>query len=136
MRAEPFEEFQIQQAPASTFTVPIINGEIALFAVSEMTPTYYDFCFADAEYNTCCYSATNTFPGLSHSGDIVRGKDFLTHVKLNKDRLAENKGFCVFISGFQYTKITKFLGTHPAVLVANHADKVGLIIVESRKGLS
>jgi hypothetical protein len=30
----------------------------------------------------------------------------------------------VFISGYQSTHITRFLGTHPALLVADHVEKV------------
>jgi hypothetical protein len=118
-----FEDFQIQQAPASTFEIPIVSGEITIFAVSERTPTYYDFCFADASYNTCCWRATHTFAGISHSGDVLNGNDFLAYVKINKDSLT-TKELCVFISGYQCTQITRFLGTNPALLVANHADKV------------
>ncbi|KAL3447269.1 hypothetical protein BJX65DRAFT_277694 [Aspergillus insuetus] len=122
-----FEDFQIMQAPASTFKIPIVSGQITIFAVSERTPTYYDFCFADAECNTCCFNATNTFPGIRHSGDINNGRDFLAHVKIDQERLAE-KELCVFISGYQYTRITEFLGTHPALLVADHVDKALYII--------
>ncbi|KAL4937619.1 hypothetical protein BDV06DRAFT_70172 [Aspergillus oleicola] len=122
-----FENFQIMQAPASTFKIPIVSDEITIFAVSERTPTYYDFCFADASCNTCCFNARNTFPGISHSGDILHGRDFLAHVKLNKESLTE-KEICVFISGYQKTLITRFLGTNPALLVADHVDKVLYII--------
>ncbi|KAL2794879.1 hypothetical protein BJX66DRAFT_302964 [Aspergillus keveii] len=122
-----FEDFQIMQAPASTFKIPIVSGQITIFAVSERTPTYYDFCFADAACNTCCFNATNTFPGIKHSGDINNGRDFLAHVKINQETLTE-KELCVFISGYQYTRITEFLGTHPALLVADHVDKILYII--------
>ncbi|KAL3459682.1 hypothetical protein BJX64DRAFT_200102 [Aspergillus heterothallicus] len=118
-----FEDFQIMQAPASTFKIPIVSGAITIFAVSERTPTYYDFCLADTSCKTCCYSATATFAGIRHSGDINHGQDFLAHIKLDVDTLTEEK-LCVFISGYQYTQITKFLGTHPALLVADHVDKV------------
>ncbi|KAL3486568.1 hypothetical protein BJX62DRAFT_241900 [Aspergillus germanicus] len=122
-----FQDFQIMQAPASTFKIPIVSGQITIFAVSEKTPTYYDFCFADAECNTCCFNVTNTFPGIRHSGDINNGRDFLAHVKIDQETLTE-KELCVFISGYQYTRITEFLGTHPALLVADHVDKALYII--------
>lgn len=115
------------QAPASTFKIPIVSGEITILAVSERTPTYYDFCFADASCNACCWLARNTFPGITHSGDILNGQDLLDYVKINKDTLTE-KEICVFISGYQYTHITRFLGTDPALLVADHVDKVSLTI--------
>jgi hypothetical protein len=44
-------------------------------------------------------------------------------VKINKSSLTQ-KEICVFISGYQSTHITRFLGTHPALLVADHVDKV------------
>ncbi|KAL2802364.1 hypothetical protein BJX63DRAFT_415262 [Aspergillus granulosus] len=122
-----FEDFQIMQAPASTFKIPIVSGQITIFAVSERTPTYYDFCFADASCNTCCFNATNTFKGICHSGDISHGRDFLAHVKLDQETLTEEK-ICVFISGYQYTRITEFLRTNPALLVADHVDKALYII--------
>ncbi|KAL4865324.1 hypothetical protein BDV12DRAFT_150773 [Aspergillus spectabilis] len=122
-----FEDFQIMQAPASTFKIPIVSGQITIFAVSERTPTYYDFCLADASCNTCCFNARNTFPGISHSGDILHEQDFLAHVKLNKESLTE-KEICVFISGYRETLITRFLGTNPALLVADHVDKALYII--------
>ncbi|KAL5337393.1 hypothetical protein BJX70DRAFT_369723 [Aspergillus crustosus] len=122
-----FDDFQILQAPAPTFKIPLVSGQITIFAVSEKTPTYYDFCFADAECNTCCYSERSTFEGIKHSGDINNGEDFLAHVKIYKEDLTD-KELCVFISGFQNTRITRFLGTHPALLVADHVDKVLYII--------
>lgn len=118
-----FKDFQIQQAPASTFKIPLISDQITILAVSERTPTYYDFCFADASYNACCWLARNTFPGISHSGDITVRQDLLDYVTINKETLTE-KEICVFISGYQKTPIAKFLGTHPALLVADHVDKV------------
>lgn len=111
------------QAPAATFRVPVVSHEVAILAVSERTPTYYDFCFADSSYNTCCFNTTSTFTGLSHSGDVCQGRDFLAYVSMDKDCLVD-KELCVFISGYQCTQITRFLGTHPALLVADHVDKV------------
>ena len=112
------------QAPASTFKIPIVSDQITILAVSERKPTYYDFCLADASCNTCCYNAKNTFPGITHSGDIVNGLDLLHSVTINENSLTE-KELCVFISGFNYSHITLFLGTHPALLVVDHMDKVG-----------
>ncbi|CAI7630011.1 unnamed protein product [Penicillium glandicola] len=122
-----FDDYQIQQAPASTFQVPIMSDQITILAVSQRTPTYYDFCLADASYNICCWNATNTFPGITHSSDLNNGKDLLHYVKIKKETLAE-KEICVFISGYHLTPITQFLGTNPALLVADHVDKVLYII--------
>ncbi|KAJ5149442.1 hypothetical protein N7448_001020 [Penicillium atrosanguineum] len=122
-----FEDFQIMQAPASTFKIPIVSDQITILAVSERTPTYYDFCFADASYNACCWLARDTFPGITHSGDILNGQDLLDYVKINMDTLTEEE-ICVFISGYQSTLITRFLGTNPALLVADHVDKVLYIV--------
>jgi hypothetical protein len=97
--------------------------------VSERYPTYYDFCLADADRNTCCYSANNTFKGISHSGDNCSGNDLLQYVKIDKASFSATKEYCVFISGFRSTKITRFLGTNPALLVANHNDKVGCLVL-------
>ena len=121
------------QAPAATFEIPIVSGQISIFAVSERTPTYYDFCFADASFNACCWLAKTTFPGIKHSGDILNGQNLLDYVTLDKDALTE-KEICVFISGYQSTQITRFLGTYPALLVADHVDKV--IITTSKSGSS
>jgi hypothetical protein len=44
-------------------------------------------------------------------------------VKIDKESLTD-KEICVFISGYQSTHITRFLGTDPALLVADHVDKV------------
>ncbi|KAL4791603.1 hypothetical protein BDV19DRAFT_392948 [Aspergillus venezuelensis] len=118
-----FDDFQIMQAPAFTFKIPIVSGQITIFAVSERTPTYYDLCFADASYNVCCFNATHTFKGINHSGDITNGQDFLAHITLDQEKLTD-KEICVFISGYHYTHITRFLGTHPALLVADHVDKM------------
>lgn len=100
-----------------------MSDQITILAVSELKPTYYDFCFADVSCNACCWLARNTFAGITHSGDIINQRDLLDYVKINKDSLTE-KEICVFISGYQSTQITKFLGTNPALLVANHVDKV------------
>ncbi|KAF4958407.1 hypothetical protein FSARC_11024 [Fusarium sarcochroum] len=122
-----FNDFQIMQAPAATFKIPIVSGEITILAVSERTPTYYDFCFADAECNSCCWLERDTFPGISHSGDLLNHNDLLDYVKIYSERLTE-KPICVFISGYQKTRITRFLGTNPALLVADHVDKILYII--------
>jgi hypothetical protein len=120
-----FDDFQIQQAPASTFEIPLGSGEITVLTVSERMPTYYDFCLADASCNASCYAARTTFAGITHSGDLVNGNDLLHYVKFEKESLA-NKEICVFISGFQSTQITRFLGTSPALLVADHVNKVNM----------
>lgn len=106
-----------------TFEVPLVSDKISILALSERYPTYYDLCLAEANKKTCCYSATGTFPGITHSGDNNSGNDLLQYVKINEKKL-DDKEKCVFISGFRSTKITRFLGTNPALLVANHADKV------------
>lgn len=113
------------QAPDSTFTLPIVSDSIALLSVSKKRPTFYDFCIADGDDNSCCWNAQDTFAGIHHSGDNVIGYDYLAHIKIG-DALPTGKEFCVFISGYRATPITKFLGTHPAVLVADHDQKVRL----------
>lgn len=99
---------------------------MTIFAVSERMPTYYDFCLADARNNACCYSANDTFKGITHSGDRCSGNDLLQYVKFVTRNLSEEE-YCVFISGFQSVRITRFLGTHPALLVANHEEKVACL---------
>ncbi|KPM42526.1 hypothetical protein AK830_g4065 [Neonectria ditissima] len=122
-----FDDFQIMQAPAATFKIPIISGQITILAVSERTPTYYDFCFADAKGRACCWVARDTFSGITHSGDLLNHRDLLDYVRINKELLTE-KEICVFISGYQKTQITRFLGTDPALMVADHVDKILYII--------
>lgn len=111
------------QAPASTFRVPISSGSIAILAVSTLKPTYWDFCFADAQCNTCCWTARSTFKGISHSGDIIQDRDLLDYVKIDEATLT-NKEIGIFISGYTRTAITRFRGTRPALLVANHVEKI------------
>ncbi|KAH8881092.1 hypothetical protein GQ53DRAFT_668385 [Thozetella sp. PMI_491] len=123
-----FDDFQILQAPASTFRVPIVRNQITILAVSERTPTYYDFCFADASCNACCwiYDARTTFSGITHSGDILNGNDLLDYVRI--DNSLTKKEICVFISGYRITQISRFLGTHPALMVADHVEKILYIV--------
>ncbi|KAH6961951.1 hypothetical protein BKA56DRAFT_498721 [Ilyonectria sp. MPI-CAGE-AT-0026] len=122
-----FDDFQIMQAPAATFKIPIVSDQITILAVSERTPTYYDFCFADAVCNACCWLARNTFSGITHSGDLLNHQDLLDYVRINKELFTERE-ICVFISGYQKTQITRFLGTDPALMVADHVDKILYII--------
>ncbi|KLO92148.1 Uncharacterized protein LW93_7777 [Fusarium fujikuroi] len=122
-----FDDFQIMQAPAATFKIPVVSGQITILAVSERTPTYYDFCFADNECNTCCWLERTTFSGIKHSGDLLNQQDLLDYVRIDNDTLTE-KPICVFISGYTKTRITRFLGTHPALMVADHVDKILYII--------
>ncbi|KAF4945314.1 hypothetical protein FGADI_12054 [Fusarium gaditjirri] len=122
-----FDDFQIMQAPAATFKIPVVSGQITILAVSERSPTYYDFCFADQDCNTCCWLERTTFSGIKHSGDILYSQDLLDYVRIDNDTLTE-KPICVFISGYTKTRITRFLGTHPALLVADHVDKILYII--------
>ncbi|OAR01853.1 hypothetical protein LLEC1_04648 [Akanthomyces lecanii] len=104
-----FNDFQIMQAPASTFKVPISSGNITILAVSTLEPTYWDFCFADAQCRTCCWTARNTFPGINEA-------------------TLTDKEIGIFISGYRTTAITRFLGTYPALLVADHVEKTLFII--------
>ncbi|KFA76483.1 hypothetical protein S40288_06518 [Stachybotrys chartarum IBT 40288] len=124
-----FDEFQITQAPSSTFSIPITSSHITILAVSERMPTYYDFCLTDASGNACCFDhrAMRTFSGIVHSGDITNAMDLLQFVRIDKDTLTA-KEICVFISGYSKTEITRFQGTHPALLVADHTDKILYII--------
>lgn len=100
-----------------------MSGQITILAVSERNPTYWDLCFANAAYTVSDWSRLSTLPGIDHSGDKNYGSDLLHHATISKQSLPEEE-ICVFISGYQSTQITRFLGTHPAMLVANHADKV------------
>jgi hypothetical protein len=111
------------QAPAATFKIPIVSGNITILAVSELTPTYYDFCFSDEDCNSCCWLARDTFSGITHSGDLINNNDLLDYVRIDAERLT-HKPIGVFISGYQKTQITRFLGTNPALMVADHVDKV------------
>ncbi|KAF5025516.1 hypothetical protein F66182_2421 [Fusarium sp. NRRL 66182] len=122
-----FDDFEIVQAPAATFKVSIEAKKISLLVVSELTPTYYDFCLADQEYNACCWNAQRSISGIRHSGDVSHGPNLLQYVTLDKASLT-TKPVCVFISGYDKTRITRFLGTDPALLVANHADKILYIV--------
>ncbi|KAF5618652.1 hypothetical protein F52700_12172 [Fusarium sp. NRRL 52700] len=122
-----FDDFQIMQAPAATFKIPIVSGQITILAVSERTPTYYDFCFADEDCNTCCWLERTTFSGIKHSGDLLNNQDLLDYVRIDNDTLTE-KPICVFISGYTKTRITRFLGSHPALMVADNVDKILYII--------
>ncbi|KAJ1326191.1 hypothetical protein MN608_07636 [Microdochium nivale] len=122
-----FADYQIVPAPAATFSVPVVTGRdnMTILVVSERKPTYYDLCLADSAGNTSCYSARTTFHGFAHSGDIGHDSTLLHHIKLHDhDMDSAAEPLCVFISGFQYTRITAFLGTHPALLVADHAAKM------------
>lgn len=117
------DEYTVQQAPTSTFKVPIESDKIAILAVSERYPTYYDLCVADAACKTACYSAITSFTGMVHSGDINKGEDLLHHIKID-EQLQSGKEFAVFVSGFQCTKLTRFQDRNPVVMIANHAEKV------------
>ncbi|EKJ71800.1 hypothetical protein FPSE_08068 [Fusarium pseudograminearum CS3096] len=121
-----FGDFQIMQAPSTTFKIPM-SDKISILAVSERYPTYYDLCFGDEKGNTSCWCSTSTLPGLSHSGDRTANNDLLQYATLDKDRLTEEP-VCVFISGFRGTQITRFLGTHPALMVADHEEKTFYIV--------
>lgn len=94
-----------------------------MLTVSERYPTYYDFCFADESGNACCWSAKHTFAGITHSGDNVNGQNFLSYATIDPDNLTATK-LCVFISGYNYTPITRFRRTNPALLAADHVNKV------------
>ncbi|TVY17743.1 hypothetical protein LARI1_G004844 [Lachnellula arida] len=122
-----FNDYTIQQAPASTFKVPIVSGEIAVFAVSELTPTYYDFCIADADCNVCCWRAQYTFAGVRHSGDLIVKRDILHYIRIDPEKLIK-KELAIFISGYNTTRLTRFLGSNPAVLIANNIDKILYIV--------
>lgn len=115
-------EYSIQQAPSSTFNVPIVDGEIHIFAVSAHQPTYYDLCVGEAECRTCCFQAPRSIPGISHSSDVLRENVLLQHMKLDGSKLDE-EARAVFVSGYSYTALHKYKVHNPLVLVANHYTK-------------
>ncbi|KAH7321727.1 hypothetical protein BKA65DRAFT_598853 [Rhexocercosporidium sp. MPI-PUGE-AT-0058] len=121
------DEYTVMQIPASTFKVPIESDKIAILAVSERYPTYYDLCVADAACKTSCYGARNSFTGIDHSGDNNESMYLLQHMKIS-DQLKSGKEFAVFVSGFQCTKLTKFQERNPVVMIANHAEKALYIV--------
>ncbi|KAH7393397.1 hypothetical protein BKA64DRAFT_755541 [Cadophora sp. MPI-SDFR-AT-0126] len=126
------DEYTVMQAPASTFQVTIESDKIAILAVSERYPTYYDLCVADSACKTTCYAATHTFPGINHSGDKNEGTDLLHYMKVSEE-LQSDKEFAVFVSGFQLsihkcTKLTRFQERNPVVMIASHADKALYIV--------
>ncbi|PVH78664.1 hypothetical protein DL98DRAFT_573077 [Cadophora sp. DSE1049] len=121
------DEYTVMQAPASTFQVPIESDKIAILAVSERYPTYYDLCVADSGCKTTCYAAMHTFPGINHSGDKNEGTDLLHYMKIS-EQLQSGKEFAVFVSGFQCTKLTRFQQRNPVVMIASHADKALYIV--------
>ncbi|PMD54408.1 uncharacterized protein K444DRAFT_646257 [Hyaloscypha bicolor E] len=121
------DEYTVQQAPTAIFKVPIESDKIAILAVSERYPTYYDLCVADAECKTTCYGSTASLTGMRHSGDINVGNDLLHHIKVN-ERLQSGKEFAVFVSGFQCTKLTRFHDRNPVVMIANHTEKALYIV--------
>lgn len=114
-------EYQIQQAPASFFQVPIVNGLIHIFAVSVRDPTYYDLCVGDSEFRTCCFNAQSTFSGMKHSGDCQVDSFLLQHIKLQSD-LGDTPR-TVFVSGYRNHALHRYKKHNPVVLVANHSTK-------------
>lgn len=98
------DEYTVQQAPTSPFKVPIEEDKIAILAVSERYPTYYDLCVADAACHTTCYEGkakyTFTGNGMTHSGDINEDHNLLHHIKVSR-HLESGKEFAVFVSGYR-----------------------------------
>ncbi len=121
------EEYMIQQAPSPTFKIPLVNNEIAIFAVSKKAPTYYDLCVADSGHNTSCYAATGTFPGLTHSGDNGSGLFLLQYIQIQTASLQE-KEYVLFVSGYNHTLLTEYKEENPLVLVVNHQEKVLYVV--------
>lgn len=80
---------------------------------------------ADVECNTCCWAYRETFPGIKHSGDIIHNNDLLDFIKISEE-LSTEKDIAIVISGYQYTKLARFQGSNPVVMVANHTEKVKL----------
>jgi hypothetical protein len=96
------DEYTVQQAPTLTFKVPIEEDKIAILAVSERYPAYYDLCVADAACHTTCYEpkAKYTFTGMTHSGDINEDHNLLHYIKVWQ-HLESGKEFAVFVSGYR-----------------------------------
>ncbi|KAH8592190.1 hypothetical protein B0O99DRAFT_663354 [Bisporella sp. PMI_857] len=120
------ESFTIQQAPSPKFKIPLVNGKIHIFAVSQRTPTYYDLCIGDSGNKTSCYNATNTFAGIHHSGDINSGNNLLQYLKI-RDNLDDTPR-TVFVSGYSYTALSRYRDYNPLVLVADHQTKTLYIV--------
>ncbi|RDW61431.1 hypothetical protein BP5796_11323 [Coleophoma crateriformis] len=129
------DEYIIQQVPASIFRAPIVEGKIAIFAVSARVPTYYDLFIASAECNTSCFSERYTFPGITHSGDIKHNSNLLQHIQLS-ERMQSQKEYTISVSGYHYTKLSKYQEHNPVVLVANHSEKVLYVIPVPLDGAS
>lgn len=120
------DEYQISQAPSSSFEVPIVNGLIHIFAVSVKEPTYYDLCVGDSEARTCCFKARNTFKGMTHSGDCNAHNVLLQHIQLNAN--LDETPHAVFVSGYHNHALHQYKKRNPLVLVANHSTKTLYIV--------
>lgn len=119
--------YSIQQAPSSTFKVPIHDNEIHIFAVSQRTPSYYDLCLGTAQSQTACWCARSTFAGITHSGDNNSGNTLLQHMRFVAGAMDELPR-TVFVSGYDYNKLRNYKAYNPLVLVANHKAKALYII--------
>ena len=93
------DDYTVKQVRNAIFKVPIEADKIALLAVSERYPTYYDLCVADAACHTTCYEpkAKYTFTGMTHSGDINEDHNLLHYIKVWQ-HLESGKEFAVFVS--------------------------------------
>lgn len=115
------QEYNIQQAPSSSFTVPIVNGQIHIFAVSVKKPTFYDLCVGDAAFRTCCFKSSRVFYGMQHSGDKVIDNVLLQYLKLGSE--LDDEPRAVFVSGYLKHALHRYKEHNPLVLVANHETK-------------
>lgn len=120
------DEYSIQQAPSSSFTVPIASGKIHFFAVSVKKPTYYDLCVGDSAFQTCCFRSRNIFRGISHSGDRVAADVLLHYITL--DSALDDEPRAVFVSGYRSHALYRYKKHNPLVLVADHSTKTLYIV--------
>lgn len=120
------EGYSIQQAPSSSFEVPIVDELVHIFAVSVREPSYYDLCVGDSDYNTCCYSTRHTFKGITHSGDCNASNVLLQHIKLTP--AMDETPRAVFVSGYSNHALHTYKKRNPLVLVANHSTKTLYIV--------
>lgn len=125
---DKFKEYNIISLTTSYLEVPFVSGEKAIIALSKRQPTYYDLCLGDVDGNIICYSSTSStrHPGITHSGDRNHG-DTLLHFLTVGDNMA-NKPFALFVSGYQYTQLSRYQPQNPAVMICDHPSKLMYVI--------
>ncbi|KAJ3125177.1 hypothetical protein HK098_000551 [Nowakowskiella sp. JEL0407] len=120
-------EYTVMPLLDSFVEVALYEGKISIFALSVLSPTYYDLCMVSRTKQIICYGALShkDLGTFQHSGDIMTGGTLLHHFS---GKTGHANPAALFVSGYRNNPLHKYSAQRPAVFLVNHDTRTLYLI--------